>query len=793
MKDITSIKKAEESLLDSFSLLRIAGKTAKFGGWSINADTKEVTWSDEVASIHEMPVGFSPTLEQGINYYSSEYIPVISRVLQKCLENGIPFDEILQIKTSRGKLIWVRVTGLAVRDISNKIIRVQGSFQDIDEIKIAERRFQDARDYAENLIQTANAIVVGMDISGNIHTFNSTAEQITGYTFAEIKERNWFETLCPMEKYPLVWEIFTKTAEGKLPRVFENPILTREGVEKIIQWHNSEIIEHGEIKGSISFGLDVTERRLAEQINEVRLRLIQFSLSHTLDELLEKMLHEAENLTKSKIGFVHFVEEDQENLILQNWSERTKKEYCNAEGKGAHYSIAKAGVWVDCVHLKMPVIHNDYNSLPHRKGLPEGHAKVIREMVVPVIRGEKIKAILGVGNKEENYNQQDVDTLLSVANLTWDIAERLIAEQNLHEIEERFHKIFDISPIGMVLLDADLQLIQTNSSFTDFIGIPMNEIEKMKFTDVIVSEKQDVDFILKVISGELSIYSKEILFIRSDNQNVWGNVQITAIQDIDKGFPYLLAMIEDVNDRKQIDAELLRINSELKEAIETKDKFFSIIAHDLRSPFNNIIGLSDLLKSEVRNLDSKQIENFAGLISKSAGHTLQLLDNLLNWARMQQDRMEFTPGNLLLQKFVKDVVWILNESAQQKNISIHNKIPSKLIIHADENMITGIIRNLISNAIKFTNTGGLIEISAQHIENQVVISVTDTGVGISEQQIARLFNVGTNSSTRGTANEPGTGLGLILCREFVEKHGGKIWVSSKPGQGTTFYFSIPGE
>jgi len=274
---------------------------------------------------------------------------------------------------------------------------------------------------------------------------------------------------------------------------------------------------------------------------------------------------------------------------------------------------------------------------------------------------------------------------------------------------------------------------------------------------------------------------------------VWGNVQITAIQDLDEGFRYLLAMIEDVNDRRQIDAELLRINSELKEAIETKDKFFSIIAHDLRSPFNNIIGLRDFLKSEVRNLDSKQIENFAGLISKSAGHTLQLLDNLLNWARMQQGRMEFSPGNLLLQKFVKDVVWILNEGAQQKNITIQNKIPPKLIIYADENMITGVIRNLISNAIKFTHTGGLIEISAQYIENQVVISVTDTGVGVSEHQIARLFNVGTNSSTRGTANEPGTGLGLILCREFVEKHGGKIWVSSKPGQGTTFYFSIPGE
>jgi len=668
MEDITAIKEAEDSLKASYSLLEIAGKTANFGGWSLQADSGVVIWSDEVAAIHEMPAGYSPSLDEGINFYVPAYQPVIQGLLQECLSKGIPFDENLQIMTANGRHKWVRATGMAIRDSGRQITQLKGSFQDIHDFKTTEGRLQDAKDFAESLIRTANAIVIGMDILGNIHTFNHTAEKITGYRFDDLNGKNWFDTLCPKEKYPQVWKIFEKASEGQLPKLFENPILTKDGVEKIIQWHNSEIIESGEITGTISFGLDVTQQRITEAINEVRLRLIQYSMDHTLDELLEEMLNEAENLTKSKIGFVHFVEDDQENLVLQNWSKRTKEEYCRAEAKGAHYSIARAGVWVDCIHERKPVVHNDYNALAHRKGLPDGHAAVIRELVVPVIRGDKIVAVLGVGNKEENYHQQDVETLSMIANLTWDITER-----------------------------------------------------------------------------------------------------------------------------KQTEAEILRINRELKEAIDTKDKFFSIIAHDLRSPFSSILGLSDMLKSEIRNLDTKEMENLAGLISKSAGHTLQLLDNLLNWARMQQGSIKYQPENILLHNFVNDVIWILKESALQKNITIRNKIPARLIVRADENMITVIIRNLISNAIKFTNSDGYIEVSVQTLENQTIISISDSGVGMSDDQIRNLFYVGSNRSTQGTNHEKGTGLGLILCREFVEKHDGKIWVSSTPGNGSEFSFSIPVE
>ena len=171
--------------------------------------------------------------------------------------------------------------------------------------------------------------------------------------------------------------------------------------------------------------------RRNEAINVSRWHLMQFAGIHSLDELLEETLNEAEKLTESLIGFYHFVDDDQESLTLQNWSTRTKAEFCRAEGKGLHYGIAEAGVWVDCVYQRKPVIHNDYVSLPHRKGMPKDHAEVVRELVVPVLRGSKIKAILGVGNKSSDYTEKDVEAIALLADLAWEIAERKLVDDAL--------------------------------------------------------------------------------------------------------------------------------------------------------------------------------------------------------------------------------------------------------------------------------------------------------------------------------------------------------------------------
>ncbi|MBN1782710.1 GAF domain-containing protein [bacterium] len=206
----------------------------------------------------------------------------------------------------------------------------------------------------------------------------------------------------------------------------------------------------------------------SEKILQARVRLFQFAMTHSLDELLEETLNEVEQLTESTISFYHFVNPDQKTLTLQNWSSRTKMDFCRAQGKGAHYEISKAGVWVDCVYQRKPVIHNDYASLPHKKGLPPGHARVIRELVVPVLRDDKIMAILGVGNKPTDYNDEDVRIVSLFADLVWDAAERKRSNEALETRERELLAIYDLSPVAMILMDHERQVRRVNRTAADY-------------------------------------------------------------------------------------------------------------------------------------------------------------------------------------------------------------------------------------------------------------------------------------------------------------------------------------
>ncbi|MDD2542209.1 MAG: GAF domain-containing protein, partial [Desulfuromonadaceae bacterium] len=243
-----------------------------------------------------------------------------------------------------------------------------------------------------------------LDQTGNILEANHSYCQLTGYTRDELLNKH-ISDIDPIER---IDDVARRTAEIKRAGSlrFETRHQHKNGTIIDIEVSSNYSPLHGGI--FYSFLRDISEQKRTQEILEARLRLMEYSLTHSIDELLRETLDEVENLTGSSIGFYHFLDSDQQVLTLQAWSTRTSTQFCKVEGNGNHYHISQAGVWADCVRERTPVIHNDYASLPHRKEMPAGHAAVVRELVVPVFRKGSIVAILGVGNKQTDYDQRDV-------------------------------------------------------------------------------------------------------------------------------------------------------------------------------------------------------------------------------------------------------------------------------------------------------------------------------------------------------------------------------------------------
>ncbi len=281
----------------------------------------------------------------------------------------------------------------------------------------------------------------------------------------------------------------------------------------------------------------------------------------------------------------------------------------------------------------------------------------------------------------------------------------------------------------------------------------------------------------------------EMRVFRKDGKTRWVETLGTLVNFQGKDAILLVAM--DINDKKEAQSVLIESEKTLRNVNAMKDKFFSIIAHDLKNPFNAIIGFSNLLYEAYDNFDEQQRKSFIKNICDASESTFKLLQNLLEWSRTQTGTFEYIPEVIDLSIITNENISVLKSSADNKKIKIKSSIPYNSIAYADENMAKAIIRNLISNAIKFTNEGGNVDISVRKEKNMMQVTVADNGTGISKENISRLFRIDDPYKSPGTANEQGTGLCLILCKEFVEKNGGKIWVESEIGKGSNFIFTLP--
>lgn len=361
------------------------------------------------------------------------------------------------------------------------------------------------------------------------------------------------------------------------------------------------------------------------------------------------------------------------------------------------------------------------------------------------------------------------------------------------KLSELKYKILVENSLQAMLVVQDSKLVFANSRLED---ISQYKLEELKTSDDwlrIIIHPDDYDRVKLNINGTLSNKRipaiNEYKYIRKDGSVRWLETLSSVVEYDDK--PAILVVAIDVTERKEAESILIDSEKQLRLANAMKDKFFSIIAHDLKNPFNAILGFSNLLYEAYDNFDDQQRKSFIKNICDASDSTFKLLQNLLEWSRTQTGKIEFYPENIVVASVVNEDIMILRSAAKNKNIILETNIDGSLVAYADCNMVKAVIRNLISNAIKFTHPGGRIEVNADNSGNEVTISVSDSGIGIHPDDICKLFRIDDPFRSVGTEREEGSGLGLILCKEFVEKNNGKLWVESSAGTGSKFSFTLP--
>jgi PAS domain S-box-containing protein len=546
---------------------------------------------------------------------------------------------------------------------------------------------------------------------------------------------------------------------------------------------------------------NITEQKKAAAVLNARIRLNEIAASASLDEMLQAALDQAETLTGSTIGFFHFLEKDQVTLKLQAWSTNTLANMCTAEGKGQHYPVDAAGVWVDCVREGKPVIHNDYAALAHKKGLPAGHAPIIRELLVPVIRDNRIDAVIGVGNKPADYTEYDVELLKQFAASACDIALRKKAEDALKESEERYRTVVDNIPLGVSLIGRDYRIIMTNKTQAGMFGRPA-EWFKGRFCYEAFEKSAEA---CSHCPGKLCMDSGTLANVNTSGVRDDGgrfDVLVHAAPLMgDNQEPYgFIEVVEDITERKKADEERKRLEQQLLHAqkLESLGVLAGGIAHDFNNILMAIIGNADLALMRI-NRESPAVDNLHR-IEQAAARAAELAKQMLAYS----GKGKFVVENIDLNRLLEEMLHMLEVSISKKAVLRFNQYQPLPPVEADATQMRQIIMNLVINASEAIGdksgviaiTTGCMDCDVSYLKDvwlaeniceglYVYLEIADTGCGMDKVTMAKIFD------PFFTTKFTGRGLGMAAVLGIVRGHKGAIKVYSEPGKGTSFKVLLP--
>ena len=371
-------------------------------------------------------------------------------------------------------------------------------------------------------------------------------------------------------------------------------------------------------------------------------------------------------------------------------------------------------------------------------------------------------------------------------------------------IESTFRDLIDRFADPIFILSDEGILLEANKSALKYYGYNREDLVGQNPLLLSVEGKDNSELIRPLLEKTLSGEPQKFEWLVKSKKGEILPTEISLAKSNYQEQETIIAIVRDLTETKKVVNELLQHNHELVESNLSKDKFFSIFAHDLKNPFQGLLGFIDLLYEDLDELSNEQVKEYLSNVRNASYHTYALLENLLEWSRIQSGKMPFTPTVFDIHDEISSVITVLDNNATQKDIRLINEVDSGIMVEADRNMIRSVIQNIVTNSIKFSNSNGRVVIrgsvpsnytkaknSSEPRDRQwLEISISDNGIGIPEEILPKLFKLNGQYSSAGTANEPGTGLGLVLCHEMVEKNGGRIWAESIPGQGTTFIFTI---
>lgn len=472
-----------------------------------------------------------------------------------------------------GEMFWESASISPIFNEEGEITYYVKVAEDITERKLAENIIKEEREFTDAALnKQSDTFFLFEPDTGKAIRWNNAFKENSGYSNDEIAKLP-----VPASYYSPEDIIRAKDFMQKILKedkgTIELDLICKNG-RKIPTEYSVSVIRDKEQKPKylVSVGRDITDRKQEEKIQEVQLRLFEYAIDHSTEELLRKFLDEAEILTNSDIGFYHFVEDDQESISLQTWSTNTLNHMCKGGGEATrHYPISKAGVWVDCVKERKAVIHNDYAKLPHKKGLPEGHAPIIRELVVPVIRGKKIVAILGVGNKKTDYDSDDVKTIQRMADAAFETVIRKQAEEELKESERKSHIWLEHSPACTKILDLDFNL-----QFMSAAGVNDLNIEDISeyygkpypFDFYPDSFKIPMRENLKKVKETGQTIIQEAPVVDVNGKELWFHSTLIPVNDENNQLDYIMVLSLDTTKRMQAEIAMQESEEKYRELIE---------------------------------------------------------------------------------------------------------------------------------------------------------------------------------------------------------------------------------